>query len=124
MGLRVDIISGSGINCSNGGVSSTKTQLTLVNVDGPFEPTEEAPSAMLESNGGNTVKVVPVWGKTEVALETGKYALGPMMGGCYVATSDTRFGEALRKLGQTNSYIAVPLHDRYETQQQYDILSR
>ena len=37
----------------------------------------------------------------------------PMMGGNYIATSDSRFSEA------TGIYGAVPLHDRYETLEQY-----
>jgi hypothetical protein len=41
----------------------------------------------------------------------------PMMGGCYVATSDSRFSKA------TGIYGAVPLHDRYETSEQTRDLS-
>jgi len=120
MGLRVSIIRDSGTNCSNGGVSSAKNMLTLVNVEGPSEPTDDAPAATVEHNAFNTVKVVPV-----ARLERfGENKIGPMMGGCYVTTSDSRFGEKLRDMGQSNSYVAIPLHDRYETQKEYNALSK
>ena len=41
-------------------------------------------------------------------------SVGSMMGGAYIATSDSRFREA------TGIYGAVALHDRFETQEQCD----
>ena len=46
-----------------------------------------------------------------------------MMGGNYAATSDSRFGEAVRKRIGPNFYGAVPIHDRFETPEQYRALS-
>jgi hypothetical protein len=43
--------------------------------------------------------------------------LGPMAGGNYIMTSDSRFRQ------EVNEY-PVPVHDRFETQEQYDFLSR
>jgi hypothetical protein len=43
--------------------------------------------------------------------------VGPMMGGNYAATSDSRFSEA------TGQYGAIAIHDRYETPEQYISLS-
>ena len=41
--------------------------------------------------------------------------VGPMAGGCYIYSMDSRFGAKLRELGLGNSYVAIPLHDRFET---------
>lgn len=105
MGLIVSILKPAGSNCSAGGVSARYENLTLVNVDGPFEPTADRPAAYLK--GGNlpgTAIVVP-------EENTGKWS---MMGGCYVATSDSRFGDAVEKIIGARFYGAVPLHDRVE----------
>jgi len=106
MGLRVSII-GEGRNCSNGGVSSQANNLTIVNIDGPFEPSDDAPGAVLKSHVFRSVVVVPVDVPDGVA--------GPMAGGNYVVSSDSRWGQKLTEMGQANSYIAVPLHDRFES---------
>jgi hypothetical protein len=109
MGLHVSILrSDSHGNTSNGGVSSQASSLTIINIDGPFEPTEDAPAAILKEGRLGTVIVVPAETPNDDRVN------GPMAGGAYVATSDSRFGAKLREMGQTNSYVAVPLHDRYE----------
>ena len=43
---------------------------------------------------------------------------GPMMGGTYAATSDSRFGKA------TGVYGAIPIHDRFESWELYERMSR
>jgi hypothetical protein len=45
-----------------------------------------------------------------------------MDGGCIVDTSDSRFSDAIIALGGHRG--PVRLHDRYETQDLYDTLSR
>jgi hypothetical protein len=122
MGLIVSILEDKRIgNCSNGGVSSEKDSLTLVNVEGPFEPDETRPAALLlKGNVPGVARVVP-------AVEVdGEYkplrppaGVGPMMGGAYVATSDSRFGQAVEKITGSRFYGAVALHDRFETPAQY-----
>lgn len=105
MGLIVSILKPAGSNCSAGGVSARYTELTLMNVDGQFEPSESRPAAYLK--GGNlpgTAIVVP-------EENMGKWS---MMGGCYVATSDSRFSEAVERIVGARFYGAVALHDRVE----------
>ena len=46
-----------------------------------------------------------------------------MMGGCYVATSDSRFGEMIEKKFGIHFYGAVALHDRSEDYETYEMLS-
>lgn len=105
MGLPVYIYHGKLGECSNGGLSSRVDELTLTNVEGPFEPTPERPAAILVQRNGH-LHVEPEGPRPEGCV-------GPMMGGCYVATPDTRFFRAV------GFYGAVPLHDRYETTEQY-----
>jgi hypothetical protein len=47
-----------------------------------------------------------------------------MAGGNFGSTSDGRFSEACRKLLGHDFYGAVPIHDRFESQAMYDMLSR
>ncbi len=82
-------------------------RLTLVNVEGPFKPTPDAPAARLAKNGLGNPVIVPD--------ENPKGPLvGPMFGGSYGATSDSRF--------KPGFYGAVPIHDRYETPEVYALL--
>jgi hypothetical protein len=130
MGLTAYIYKSGLGDCSNGGISSRADKVTLVNVEGPFEPTEDRPAAMLvPGNTAGTVKVVAA-----VAGDDGTYApvkqngdgkqVGPMMGGAYVATSDSRFSRAVEDLLGHRFYGAVPLHDRFESAAEYESMSR
>lgn len=77
----------------------------LINVAGPFEPSDKYPAATLCAGyvkGSAIIKPVTAHGKRG------------MFGGAYVATSDSRFSEAVEKLIGAPFYGAVPLHDRFE----------
>jgi hypothetical protein len=50
-------------------------------------------------------------------IERPEGMLGPMAGGTFIDTSDSRFSAAV------GFYGAVSLHDRWESQAQYDALS-
>jgi hypothetical protein len=136
MGLTADIFKAGGRSFSNGGISDHCDEVTIVNIPGPFEPTPERPAVLLVmGNLPGTVKIIPaadISGQPGAAVEYhGKWAplipdgkLGPMMGGCYVATSDSRLGEAIAKLLGTRFAPGIaPLHDRTESQAEYDALS-
>jgi hypothetical protein len=137
MGLRAEVLKHKGQSYANGGLSDTLDYVTLVNVEGPFDPTPDAPAAVLVAgNVAGTAKVVPAvevtgpgaaveyHGKYGPLLADGEKTIGPMMGGSYVCTSDSRFNNAIEALLGKRFYGAVPLHDRYETPAQYDMLSR
>jgi hypothetical protein len=110
--------------------------VTVVNVSGPSEPTDDAPAVLLVENAMGTVRIVPAvevtgpgaaveyHGKWGPLLADGDKTIGPMMGGSYVGTSDSRFREAVEKLLGHGFYGAVPFHDRFETPAQYEALSR
>lgn len=60
--------------------------------------------------GGEYLHVEPMFGRPEGMA-------GPMFGGNYVMTSDSRFGEAFGRR-------PLPVHDRWETWEQNEALSR
>ena len=91
---------------------SNFNRVTLINVDGPFEPSKDAPAAVLvKGNAPGTVVVRVV--RNYVPGETPEVIRG-MMGGAYVSTSDGRFSEAVEKILGGRFYGAVALHDRVE----------
>ena len=123
MGLIADIYKNGG-DCSNGGLSSWADGVCLVNVDGPFSPSDRYAAALLVPGAVSGIaRVIPAEEQEGSWVPYPSDGLGPMMGGCYVATSDGRFSKAVEKITGARFYGAVPLHDRYETQAQYDALS-
>jgi hypothetical protein len=117
MGLIADIYKSKYGDCSNGGLSGKVDSVTIINIEGPFEPTEDRPAVLLVTgNLPGTVKIVPA------SMPEDK-RVGPMMGGTYVDTSDSRLGEAIERLGGPRYGGPVPLHDRFETQAEYNSLS-
>jgi len=101
----------SGTDCSNGGLSSRHTRLLLIGPTVPaiFEESDDLPVVEL-GKAGNRVHVRPA------DIPAGD-VVGPMFGGAFVYSSDSRFAEA------TGSNRPLHLHDRFETQEQYDALS-
>ncbi|USN14496.1 hypothetical protein DOMOVOI_00210 [Brevundimonas phage vB_BpoS-Domovoi] len=104
-----DIIKLDSVDCTNGGVTSKVAQLTLVNVDGPFDPNPSRPAAYLvKGNVPGAVKIVP-------ATDTGEMDTRWLMaGGNYAGTTDSRFNEAVERLGGPRFGGPVSVHDRYE----------
>ena len=109
MGLTVYIRRSPLGDSTAGGVSSRVTRLTLVNVEGPFEPSEDAPAAILDSHFAGIARIVPV----EPRRLNGT---GPMLGGNFAATSDSRFTAAVESLTGVRFYGAIAIHDRFECQ--------
>jgi hypothetical protein len=117
MGLRVSVYRWSLGDCTNGGISAEVSHLCLVNVSGPFSPAEDCPAAELVPG--------PVKGQAIIQpIGNQPGMIGPMFGGNYASSSDSRFNEAVRKITGQLTYGAVAIHDRFETQEEYDALSR
>lgn len=103
MGLLIDVFRPSSMyDCTNGGVSATAKRLCVVNVDGPFDPSEDAPAVKLQKGPLDTVNLVPVDEDRWVAF-----------GGNFGYTSDSRFQRAVESLIGV-SHVAVAIHDRVE----------
>lgn len=111
MGLIVNVYRSGNYDCTNGGISATVDRVCVVNIKGPFEPNENMPAAILTTNQvGNPVLKPAFYVSPRVyEVQNGWF----MMGGNYAATSDSRFGEALRAMG-VDFYGAIPIHDRQE----------
>lgn len=116
MGLRISVYRDGLGDCTNGGLSGQYKDICVVNADGPFEPDDQTPAFKLEENYGGSIKLVPV--------DQPEGVCGPMFGGNYGATSDSRFGEKIEEITGSRFYGAVAIHDRFETWEQYDQLSR
>ncbi len=109
MGLRIEIYRSSYLgDCTNKGISAPPARsLTLVNVKGPDTPHDDAPPARLEQHRPGYLRIVPDSQKPDGAA-------GPMMGGNFAHTSDSRFHEACEALIDAPFYGAVAIHDRFE----------
>lgn len=109
MGLIVNVYRAADRqDCTNNGVSSRVSALTLVNVDGPFDPNPERPAALLRKGPMGSVHIVPCDDAGQVL--SGWF----MMGGNYAGTSDSRFGEAVRDMTGATYTGPVGIHDRQE----------
>lgn len=95
--------------CSNNGVSGSHDKAILIGDDIPeiFEAKEgDLVLKLVKGNLEGTAKIVP--------LDQPKGISGPMSGGSFIYTSDSRFSEAVRKICGHEMYGAISLHDRFE----------
>ncbi|MEV1294892.1 hypothetical protein [Pseudonocardia sp. NPDC049635] len=120
-GLRVSILRDvDGSDYSNGGLSGRVTRVTLVGdliefYDAAvFAPDDDAPAVRLVQRAGSYGIAVPDQAHPD--------RVGPMASGAFVYSSDSRFRRLSAHLGCGGS--AIPLHDRFETTEQYAALSR
>ena len=99
-------------NCSNGGISSKVKSVILTGkrIAQIFEPDDDKPEVRLEHRlvcGRPYLTAYPV-----EPIKKGN--IGYMCGGCFIYTSDGRFPAS----------YPIPLHDRQETLEQNERLSR
>lgn len=118
MGLRVSIYRSASFKDSLS-VFKNVDELVLVNVEGPHEPDEKAPAALLvPGNARYTAKVVPAKLHGKLYADAKDVWLPAdgwfMMEGAYVATSDSRFVDAVEKIVGSRFYGAAALHGRIE----------
>lgn len=84
--------------------------IVVENIAGPFDATGTRVSANIAKGWGGEPILVP-----SVFPEG---MIGPMFGGTFAYSSDSRFFEKVNRHG------AIPIHDRFETPEQYERLSR
>jgi hypothetical protein len=105
MGLLVNIYRSDYDSTLN--VFHGKRWLTLINVEGPFEPTADAPAAEVTRGPLGDHIIIPADDMLEGVI-------GPMFGGTFAYSSDGRFPYG----------APIRIHDRFETPAQYEALSR
>lgn len=116
--LSLSIFKNEGQDFSNGGLSS-KTNTCYIECEEGYIEESRVPQdqiVKLELGAFGSIHLVPI-------KEVPKNNVGYMFGGCYVSTSDGRFDKMVEKLLGHRLYGAVALHDRTETQKEYDWLS-
>jgi len=110
-GLSVDVFR-HGTDSTNGGISGKVDSFTLLDdsiENAPFEPSEKSPAIKLVRRTiGDRVYV-----HAEPLEECPSNKIGYMFGGNFIFTSDSRF---------PNDY-PIPIHDRSESQEDYNRLS-
>ncbi len=101
--------------CSNGGISERVEAVTIIDIDGPFEPAPDRPAVRIirrQHSGTDFIHAEPV-------EPVGKGRVGYMSGGSFIYSCDSRFSEAVGAVGRP-----ISLHDRVETYAEYEALSR
>jgi len=97
-------------DCTNGGMTNNKfgvSKLCIINIDGPFEPTDDTPAAALEVGPLGSARIVPAtprWHRTA----------HPMFGGNFAYTSGSRFRRAVEEITGADFAGPVHIHDRFE----------
>lgn len=111
-GLLVDIFKHGGRSHANGGISNRFDEALIVgDFDGPAKPRPGLPVLQIvPGNLSGLLKAVPVLGWEAEATIRGK-TVGPMFGGSFIWSSDARF----RRISE----YPVPIHDRFETVEDY-----
>jgi hypothetical protein len=97
---------------SNGGISATCQHVTIIGpgIKGNQRPDQAAPAVILHRDRNGYLSARPA------ETPAGKY--GPSFGGTFIYTSGTAYREATGGTGP------VPLHDRFESAEEYDRYSR
>jgi len=108
-----------------GGCASDQLrEITIVGpeVDPVFEPTPDRPAYELVQHVRGSVCLQPV-ARRDGGSADRREVIGPMFGGNFAHTSDSRVSDAVARLLGHRFYGAIAIHDRYETQATYDLLS-
>lgn len=87
-----------------------------MNALGLLEPTEERPAVALRRGVLGGCIAVPV--------EVPDGLVGPMEGGAFIDSSDSRFSRAVKEIAGVDFHGAVPLHDRFDMPQHRELLTR
>ncbi len=109
MGLILNIYREAGADpgCE---VSDKVDRITVVNVAGPIEPTDDAPAFVLEAH--EQYRDFPLLRPVNVAAFKGQR--GPMAGGNYAGSWDSWWHLAVAKITGHRSGGLVLIHDRFE----------
>lgn len=103
-------------DCANGGWTEENDELYVACEEGIFDVDENDPALfVLHKTSKDSVCLVPM---------SGGDGAGPMAGGSFAYTSDSRVSRMVQKILGYRFYGAISVHDRYETWEQYYALTR
>lgn len=102
-------------DCANGGWTQDHDELFVACDEGNYDVDENDPSLFVLGAVRGTIHLRPA---------NGGDGVGPMMGGSFAGTSDSRFSEMCAALTGHPWHGAVAVHDRYESPALYEALSR
>ena len=134
-GLSLNVYRVNGRDCTNGGISAKADRLVVVGIfiDGEvqplprdcqvFEADELAPAVVLVPSRAPGYDACPHLVPLEFVDGLPAGHVGPMAGGNYAGTSDSRWGELGKKFGQNLALDVVRIHDRSESYALYQALS-
>lgn len=122
MGLIISLYHGD--YTSSKDVLHGYSRVTVVNADGPWEPTKDAPAVVIEANavGNPVIKPVFDWFVEQGLLTKEQTGWHLTASDIYAGTSDSRFGRALQRY-TANTYIGVPVHSRLDDWETSRLLS-
>lgn len=120
-GVRLSVLRNALGDSTNGGITATATFVVLVDDrltarEANDNVNDRTPGVRLIETAPGYQVLVPI----ESQVPGSARSIGPMAGGSY-AVGNYGGRDAWKRL--TGSYGALPVHDRFETQAQYDALS-
>lgn len=107
----------AGMDCTNGGLSAKENDLLVLCNEGFVKVTKDNLHQVVRVCDRQGHRFVQPVVRNPVNARGLRKDVGPMMGGNFLYTSDSRFSRHV-----SNQPIAI--HDRWDTQEDYDILSR
>lgn len=135
-GMRLNVYrSADGTDCTNGGITSRVSRLTVVGIltaEGVaelpknmqiFSADELAPAVVLVPSRAPGYDACPHLVPLEYIDGMPDGHVGPMAGGSYAGTSDSRWAELGSKFGKNLALDVVAVHDRVESYSLYLALS-
>lgn len=122
MGMIVNLYRSGGVTATTRAKLNGHDRVVCVNIDGPFDPSEDMPPVLLEDRSrrgpGEAPSFVYVpatpciggWRAVRSSdYDDGDTGAGPMMSGTYAASSDSRVTRATG-----GYYCAWPVHDYFD----------
>ena len=99
MGMIVSVYrDANGVDATNGGLSSKVNNFVVTNVDGPFDPTDDMPAAVLAAGPFNTARIYPT---DYLNRNDGVVTFG----GNLAFSCDSRFNDALKALKTDHAFL-------------------
>jgi hypothetical protein len=121
-GIQLSVLRSASGDCTNGGISAEHAYLWLVDL--PYS-VHHAGMVRRVPAGAPTVRLTQTTPGYNVLVPTNgrqtAHLIGPMAGGNYAIAQYGDDAKAWKLLGLSG---AIPVHDRFETQAQYDALTR